>query len=184
MPASPERSARFAAAVGIARPGTVHELYWLARVTLVDQRDQLDAFDAVFRQVFGGLADVAADRGDRRAHAPAAPPRGAPGPPARGGAGGRVRRTDPTSAAGEPREGEDDEARVLVTASVEERLRHKDFAEYTAEELATLRRLVEGSAWWRRGGGPADGARGERPPAGPAPDPAPLAPDRRRPGAP
>lgn len=30
-----------------------------------------------------------------------------------------------------------------MTASVEERLRHKDFADYTAEELAELRRLVE-----------------------------------------
>jgi hypothetical protein len=30
-----------------------------------------------------------------------------------------------------------------MTASVEERLRHKDFADYTAEELAGLRRLVE-----------------------------------------
>ena len=144
VPASPERSARFAAAVGIARPGTVHELYWLARVTLVDQRDQLDAFDAVFRQVFGGLADVAADRGDTAA--PTLPQRRRAGPrvrPREGAPEGGSDVPTPTSAAGEPREGEDDGARVLVTASVEERLRHKDFAEYTAEELATLRRLVE-----------------------------------------
>ena len=48
VPATPERSARFAAAVELARPETVDELYWLARVTLVDRQDQLGAFDRVF----------------------------------------------------------------------------------------------------------------------------------------
>lgn len=142
VPAGPERSARFAATVGLARPATVAELYWLARVTLVDHRAQLEAFDAVFQQVFGGVADVTGERGDTAA--PPLPPHLRQGP--------RVR------PAGEPRDGEpdvptptgtaaegpetDDGGRVLMTAGVEERLRHKDFAEYTPDELATLRRLV------------------------------------------
>jgi uncharacterized protein with von Willebrand factor type A (vWA) domain len=38
---------------------------------------------------------------------------------------------------------DDQRGRLLVTASTEERLRHKDFAHYTVEELALLRDLVE-----------------------------------------
>ena len=143
VPASPERAARLAAAVEIARPATVHELYWLARVTLVDQHDQLDAFDRVFRQVFGGLADVAGNRGDTAA--PRLPPTLRPGPKARPGPEARAGASDvptPSATAGEGPE-TDDRGRVLMTASVEERLRHKDFAEYTADELAAIRRLLE-----------------------------------------
>ncbi len=143
VPANPERAARFAATVGIARPTTVHELYWLARVTLVDQHDQLEAFDRVFRQVFGGLADMAGDRGDSAT--PRLPPHHRPGPRVRPGGesqGGESDVPTPSAADGEGRE-PDDRGRVLMTASVEERLRHKDFADYTADELATLRRLVE-----------------------------------------
>lgn len=143
VPASPERAARLAAAVEIARPATVHELYWLARVTLVDQHDQLDAFDRVFRQVFGGLADVAGNRGDTAA--PRLPPSLRPGPKARPGPEDRAGASDvptPSATAGEGPE-TDDRGRVLMTASVEERLRHKDFAEYTADELAAIRRLLE-----------------------------------------
>ncbi len=121
----------------------MHELYWLARVTLVDQHDQLDAFDRVFRQVFGGLADVAGNRGDTAA--PRLPPSLRPGPKARPGPEARAGASDvptPSATTGEGPE-TDDRGRVLMTASVEERLRHKDFAGYTAEELAALRRLVE-----------------------------------------
>ena len=144
VPASPERAARFAAAVSLAAPGTVDELYWLARVTLVDQHDQLDAFDRVFAQVFGGVADVAADRGDTTA--PRLPSHVRPGPrvrPRQGTPDGASDVPTPTGAAGEQRDPDDAPGRVLMTASVEERLRHKDFAHYTDEELALLRHLVE-----------------------------------------
>jgi uncharacterized protein len=142
VPASPERAARFAAAVGLARPTTVRELYWLGRVTMVDQHDQLPAFDGVFRRLFGGVSDVAGDRGDSAA--PKLPPQPRAGPrvrPRRQSPDGESDVPTPTPAGGEPREA-GPEGRVLVTASVEERLRHKDFADYTEEELATLRRLV------------------------------------------
>ena len=144
VPASPERSARFAASVEIARPRTVDELYWLARVTLIDRHDQIDAFDRVFQQLFGGIEDVAADRGDP--NAPSLPPQVRAGPrvrPREQSPAGESDVPTPTSATGEPRESEDAGGRLLVTASVEERLRHKDFAEYTADELATLHRLME-----------------------------------------
>ena len=144
VPATPERSSRFAASVGLARPTTPAELYWLARVTLVDPHDQLDAFDAVFRQVFGGLDDIASDRGDTTA--PKLPPQLRAGPrvrPRQDASGGASDVPAPTSAAGRPEEKPDENARVMVTASVEERLRHKDFADYTPEELAVLQRLAD-----------------------------------------
>ena len=140
VPATPERSARFAAAVELARPETVDELYWLARVTLVDRQDQLGAFDRVFAGVFRGWTDVADQRGDPTS--PALPPqvkaRARPNAPETvGRPSGQAPTISPGSAA-------DEDARpgVLMTASVEERLRHKDFAEYTPLELATLRRLI------------------------------------------
>jgi len=143
VPASPDRCVRFAAAVGLAGPTTRGELYWLARVTLVDDQEQLEVFDRVFDEVFAGLRDPAAHRGD-----PNVPP---PSGQARQGA--RVRPPDraesatsdvptPTSAAG-PERNDGGESRLLMTASVEERLHHKDFADYTPEELATLRRLAD-----------------------------------------
>jgi uncharacterized protein len=144
LPASPERAARFAAAVSLANPATRGDLYWLARIALVDRHDQLDTFDRVFQQVFGGLADLAADRGDTSASKP--PPHLRPGPrvsPRQGSPEGASGVPTPTSAAGTPSDREDDGGRLLVTASVEERLRHKDFAHYTDEELAALRRLVD-----------------------------------------
>jgi uncharacterized protein with von Willebrand factor type A (vWA) domain len=149
--ASPERSVRFAAAVGLAQPRRLSELYWLARVTLVDDPGQLAAFDQEFSRLFGGpgqVADVADRRGDPRA--PEAPAQRRPGaqalPPRAPGAP----RTDlplpaPAAAPLDQRaegQGERNGDRLQMTASAEERLRHKDFAAYTPEELATLRRLV------------------------------------------
>jgi uncharacterized protein with von Willebrand factor type A (vWA) domain len=143
VPATPERAARFAAAVGVAGPASREELYWLARVTLLDQHDQVPAFDRVFDLLFGGVADVAAGRGDTSA--PALPRAVRPGPRVRPGEqapGGESDVPAPGVAAARTRD-TDDTGRVLMTASVEERLRHKDFAHYTDEELAELRRLVE-----------------------------------------
>lgn len=142
VPATPERAARFASAVVTARPATVHELYWLARVTLVDRHEQLAAFDLVFAAVFGGLADVTSDRGDTAA--PKLPPQVRPGRQVRrspGTSSGDVDVPTPAVSSGLEREGED-HGRLLMTASVEERLRHKDFARYTPDELAELRHLV------------------------------------------
>ena len=64
VPVTPERSTRFGTAIALARPMTVDELYWLGRVTLLTARDQTDAYDAVFRQVFEGMIDMADFRGD------------------------------------------------------------------------------------------------------------------------
>lgn len=142
IPATPERAARFAAAVVAAQPSTVGELYWLGRVTLLDGHDQVPGFDRVFGMVFEGLDDVASDRGDTAA--PKLPPQVRPGRrlrPSPGTPSGDVDVPTPAATAGAERDTEE-QGRLLMTASVEERLRHKDFARYTPEELAELRRLV------------------------------------------
>ena len=147
VPVTPERSSRFAAAVVLASPTRVDEVYWLARVTLLDGVEQIDLFDRAFAQVFGGLHDVADSRGDTAAPPPPPPPPAVrPGPDRRPARDSRAREADVPMAAstGSPdladQEGEPDT--VLAAASSVERLRTKDFAACTADELALLRRLV------------------------------------------
>jgi uncharacterized protein with von Willebrand factor type A (vWA) domain len=144
VPATPERSGRFAATVELARPESVRRLYWLARVTLVDQHMQLPAFDHVFAQFFiMGGTDVAEHRGPKT-QPPV--PYLRPGPRARPTVGTRRGDTNVPvpSATPKPSHETDRQAAesVLMTASVEERLGHKDFAAFTAEELGVLRALV------------------------------------------
>lgn len=141
--AGPERAGRFAAALALAPPGTIAESYWLARVTLVGDRGELAAFEAVFAEVFAGLVDPAAFRGDRPPPATAA--RGATRPPA----GGPIRRGGlPTPGGALAEEGGDEgsglpaEEMVLAARSPEERLRRKDFAALSEDELERLRRLT------------------------------------------
>jgi uncharacterized protein with von Willebrand factor type A (vWA) domain len=145
---TPERSARFASAVLLARPGSVEDLYWVARVTLVDDVDQLVAFDAAFAQVFRGLVDVAEFRGD-----PGSPPVVSVPPPEL--RPGPDRRADRPRGASTPADvplpvltgvpsgaAEEQSETVLAAASSEERLRRRDFAACSAEELELLRHLV------------------------------------------
>ncbi|MGH3315784.1 MAG: vWA domain-containing protein [Nocardioidaceae bacterium] len=143
VPATPERSARFAATVELARPESVRRLYWLARVTLVDQHTQLSAFDHVFAQFFMGMADVAEHRGPTPQPAV---PHLRPGPRARPRVGARRGDTDIPAPSATPMPSHETDrqaaAAVLMTASVEERLGHKDFADFTAEEMEVLRALV------------------------------------------
>ena len=55
---TPAMCGRFAAALSAAAPQRIDELYWLARVTLVVDRNDLAMFRRVFDEVFGGLVDV------------------------------------------------------------------------------------------------------------------------------
>lgn len=141
---TPERSGRLAAGLTLASPTTVPDLYWLARVTLVADFSQIEIFDRVFAQVFRGVVDPADFRGDQ-----ADPP--PPGPietnPTRTGTGapnsgrdpqGPAQVGDTTSTEDRPPESET----FAVALSPEERLRHKDFASLTPDELARLRFLA------------------------------------------
>src|SRR5580658_789791 len=65
LPAGLGRCERFAAAVTVARPATLHALYLCALATLVSSRDEAAVLRVVFGQVFGGL--------DGRAGRPARP---------------------------------------------------------------------------------------------------------------
>jgi uncharacterized protein len=142
LPATPERSARFAEAVTLAAPATVDELYWLARVTLVSDVDQLAVFDAVFGQVFRGWTDVADVRGYARTSVP--PPRRASDPPRALRATGERDGGQPAGATGAGGQHAPTAARetVVMTVSDVERLRGTDFASLTTGELGQLRSLI------------------------------------------
>jgi len=143
VPVTPERSGRFARAVALAGTAAVDDVYWLGRVTLLCGAEQIPIFDAVFGQVFRGVADVADRRGDPNAPPPPPARRRGPRPwpsrpgevPAAGGAHPAL--LSPGGAA----EGDSSES-LLAAASAEERLRAKDFADLTPDELGALRALI------------------------------------------
>ncbi len=123
--ATPQRAGRFAAAVAAARPADHGELYWLARVTLVGDHRELEAFDVVVREVLGAGIPLGTPVGSMPVSSPvlelAVPPVGDEG----------------------DREGEEDAAaRRRAAASVDERLRRTDFGAWTDEERERLRVLV------------------------------------------
>jgi uncharacterized protein len=152
VPVGASRAGRFCAAVALAPPVSLPELYWLARVTLVGEHPHLGAFDRVFAQVFGGIVDPADFRGDapspaargerRRPHAPEAPQGApvvrpdAPSPvPTWLGDGNGSRAPDEADA------GDPDDPAIAAARSPDERLRRRDFAELTDAELARVRLL-------------------------------------------
>jgi uncharacterized protein with von Willebrand factor type A (vWA) domain len=145
IPCTPERSVRFARALGVAPPATRDRLYWIARAVFVASHAQLEAFDGVFGRVFDGLEDPATRRGDQ--HAPPPPggergdrpaPAGAPratAPPAGGG-----HSSSPTAA---PRDADPGGHAIAVPVAADaERLAGKDFAELDPDELVALRHLM------------------------------------------
>ena len=144
-----DRVVWWAQAIATTRPSRVQALYWLGRVTLLDNAAAVPVYDAVFGQVFRGLVDVADQRGDTNqtslqhtepaAAQPDRPERGAAEPEQTGGEQESPRPASPRSA------DTDDDGRpaVLATASELELLRQKDFAQCSAQELAELAGLIE-----------------------------------------
>jgi uncharacterized protein with von Willebrand factor type A (vWA) domain len=122
LPVGPDRGARLARAVLVVNPVSTPQLYHCALATLVSDPDQIPVFDRVFAEVFHGLADPARQRGHGSR---AVAGRSGPGRPDAGSTG--PRRSDPSR-----------EVETAVLASPQERLATKDFAELTAEELASL----------------------------------------------
>lgn len=120
--ATPERTGRFVRALVVARPATIAELTALARVTLVSGRADLDTFEQVAAEVFGGAR------------------RGRPAPEAI-----TVPVPAPLLALPDDRDGDAPEgaADARAAASVVERLRTTDFGEWTEDELVDLRRLMD-----------------------------------------
>ena len=145
LPATPARSATFAAAAGLLGHGTRDELYWAARLAFVAARDQLPVFEAVFASVVDGVRDEADGRGDPTGPPPASstgprPPAGGPPPRPSGGSpspGGAAGSTRTPEAAGEPAS-----VPVGVSASDEERLSHTRLDALDDAELALVAHLV------------------------------------------
>src|SRR5688572_17338430 len=144
---APDRAGRWAAAVWLARPATTTELYWLGRVTLTLDPNEIAVYDAVFASVFRGLTDVADSRGDPNA-APIARL-----DTARDRARDAALDVDarhggaPRPSLGAKPSSFDDDATARPTArpapaTSDEVLRRRDFADCTPEELAHLRRIV------------------------------------------
>ncbi len=143
---APERAARLATAMTVSFPTESSELYWMARVTLLSDPSQIEVFDRIFAQVFGGLEDPAEFRG-QPAGPPARPPRSSSRPPDPA-AGLRLAQQPLPSVLGDSNGHEDDldasaqPHSLAATFSPEERLRQKDFATMTPDELALVRELA------------------------------------------
>ena len=167
LPVGPGRCERFAAAVTLARPRTPRSLHLCALATLVSSKAHAEVLEAVFAQVFGGLADPADQRGDagsasaagRTARTPedllAQAARAArthasgplPGTPQAGQRDSREVQRDSREVQRDSREvppqnGRQAEHRYLGSSA--ERLAAKDFAELSDAELVQLATLMSG----------------------------------------
>jgi uncharacterized protein with von Willebrand factor type A (vWA) domain len=151
VPITAEREARFAEALTLVRPVARRRLYWTARATLLSDATQVRAFDAVFREVFGGRApEPAGPEPPRDARTRPVPADERPAEQQRRAV---ERTTSPYPLAGiaaarprGAREGDGEERErdvpVPMAASDEERLRGKRFDALEADELARLYRLM------------------------------------------
>ncbi len=147
VPVTPERSSRFAAAVLLANPVDLSDVYWLGRVTLLSTQPHIPVYDAVFDEVFRGYLDLADPNAEVITPAPS---RATPSEEQFGDDQSLARETDsvaPVTAATPGGDGvgqaDVDDTSVLAAASASEILGHRDFSECSPEELALLRRLVE-----------------------------------------
>jgi hypothetical protein len=146
LPAGPGRCERFAAAVTIARPVSLRELYLCALATLVSSKDQAELLREVFAAVFGDLDGPAAGNADRGLRGPARPPV-TPGDVLAQAA--RAARDHPVGyqelpPAGEqePPQGPEREVENPYLGSTVERLAGQDFAGLSDAELASLAGLM------------------------------------------
>ncbi len=142
VPVSTERATWFAQALHVVEPVARRRLYWTARGVFVTGHDQIRAFDAVFREVFG----PATDRADGAPEAPTDPDAPAELPPSdeprRSSEGAGV--APPARAMPGSRSGDEatHDTPVPVLASDEEILRTKRFDALEPGELASLYRLM------------------------------------------
>ena len=133
---APDRAGRWAAAVRLARPATTNELYWLGRVTLTLDPNEIAVYDAVFASVFRGLTDVADSRSDQNASPIRVSTRREPPGETELDAGGA------RPSLGAARSSFDDDATARPTArpapaTPDEVLRRRDFADCTQTSSRT-----------------------------------------------
>lgn len=146
VPVTPERSARFGAAISLAEPIEVTDLYWLGRVTLLSDREQVEAYDRAFRQIFRGAVELV--ELDMRS-TPSQPAVSMPGDePEQGDAPDSPSTMQPgagTAATPEGPAAQDEQAppSILAAMSATERLAERDFRACSEEELALIRQLID-----------------------------------------
>lgn len=112
----------YCAALSTVDPTDLVDLYWTGRTTLISRRDDIEVYDEVFRRFFLGSGATRADVL-------------------------RLRVGDTPEAifdvpATSPGEERSTEVTLGLAASTLDILRHKAFADCTAEELAALRRIM------------------------------------------
>ena len=149
IPAGPDRSERLARAVTVMGASTIAELHACALATMVSDPSQVDTFERVFTEMFGaegpGVPPVGAPQQTMTAE-PAETPSGPDSPvPAGTGELPPVMRQADASASrssGEPDEDLPEVPAIRRVASDTERLRGRDFAQLSADELRRLSVLM------------------------------------------
>lgn len=101
------------------------EVYWAARAVLVHRPEDVELFNGLFAAYWGGVGSTLAWR---------APPELLPA---------TLAMDDPEAFPAEGTDGEDNDETIAVRYCATETLRSKDFADYSEEELAESRRLME-----------------------------------------
>jgi uncharacterized protein len=147
IPATPERQARFASSVIDIAPGSLDELYWIGRVTLVSERGQIEIYDKVFDQVFRGIIDFDQYLRQSQKPMPMNSTHADESKPASPSTGDRKDGNDPAGSAATPGDVADesessDEPAILAAVSETELLRDRSFAECSQDELNLIAALV------------------------------------------
>jgi uncharacterized protein with von Willebrand factor type A (vWA) domain len=138
---TPARTADFARALALVRPDSRRRLYWTARAVYVTDPHQSAAFDAVFAEVFGGLAPEPFEP-DQMQNSSAAPDERTPaGPPPTAGEVGEGAWGSQPARRSDDQDGDETEV-PLALASDEERLAGKRFDRLEPHELAQLYGLM------------------------------------------
>ena len=114
-------------AAAVVNPADLIDLYWAGRATLVSRRDDIPAYDRVFRAYFLGEDSPSAE-----------PLRLTPQARAEASAALVVPATDP----GSGDDARDQQQRLGLMASDVAALKRRSFASCTPEELAALRRIM------------------------------------------
>jgi uncharacterized protein with von Willebrand factor type A (vWA) domain len=141
LPVTPARTADFARALALMRPDSRRRLYWTARAVYVTDRHQSAAFDAVFAEVFGGLAPEPFEPDRMQNSSAPADEHTPPGASATAGAVGEGSWGSQPARGGNDHDGRETEV-PLALASDDERLSTKSFDALQPHELAQLYGLM------------------------------------------
>jgi uncharacterized protein with von Willebrand factor type A (vWA) domain len=146
IPITPERSARFAEALALIEPTTVEQLYWIGRITLLSESQQLDTYDRVFSMVFRGIVESSGSNAyvEARTSTRAKPqPQGLGLDDAKARPGSSRPRAISPKQLSESSGDSEQEGAAFAAVSEQERLSSKPFPDCTPEELALIAELVE-----------------------------------------